>query len=98
MELDPDVTKVAYRYFGLRPEHGIRTVHYVSPSVWAWGEKRIHEIKRAVDMMLALFPFETGIYERNQIGVRFIGHPLADQIDPDPLRAEIAELRAERQS
>jgi lipid-A-disaccharide synthase len=74
--------------FNLRVErvlhdHGIRTVHYVSPSVWAWGEKRIHDIARAVDRVLALFPFETDIYERHGIGVSFIGHPLADQIDPE---------------
>jgi lipid-A-disaccharide synthase len=74
--------------FNLRVErvlhdHGIRTVHYVSPSVWAWGEKRIHDIAQAVDLVLALFPFETEIYERHNIGVRFIGHPLADQIDPE---------------
>jgi len=69
-------------------DHGIRTVHYVSPSVWAWGEKRIHDIALAVDLMLALFPFETAIYERHNIGVRFIGHPLADQIDLETDDAE----------
>ncbi|MEX2130256.1 MAG: lipid-A-disaccharide synthase, partial [Pseudohongiellaceae bacterium] len=71
--------------FNLRIEEslrksGIRTVHYVSPSVWAYREKRIHRIKRAVDLMLVLFPFEKSIYETHGIGVEFVGHPLADQI------------------
>ena len=61
----------------------IRTVHYVSPSVWAWGQGRIHKIKRSVDLMLALFPFEADIYHQHQIPVVCVGHPLADQIAPD---------------
>lgn len=59
---------------------GIPVVHYVSPTVWAWRQKRIHKIKRAVDLMLVLFPFEVDIYEKNQIPVTCIGHPLADDI------------------
>tara|TARA_R110002072_G_scaffold4663_7_gene32565 strand:- start:7029 stop:8201 length:1173 start_codon:yes stop_codon:yes gene_type:complete len=62
---------------------GIRTVHYVSPSVWAWGEGRIRKIASAVDLMLALFPFESEIYLKNDIAARCVGHPLADAIDPD---------------
>ena len=83
--------------FNLRLEEalhkvGVRTVHYVSPSVWAWGQKRIHTIKRSVDLMLALFPFETDIYHQHEIPVVCVGHPLADQIlpaqDQDELRRE----------
>jgi lipid-A-disaccharide synthase len=52
-------------------------VHYVSPSIWAGGE-RIHKIKRAVSHMLALFPFEKPLYEQAGIPVTYVGHPLAD--------------------
>jgi lipid-A-disaccharide synthase len=59
---------------------GIKTVHYNSPSVWAWKKNRIHKIKRAVDLMLLLFPFEIPIYAQHQIPYCFVGHPLADSI------------------
>lgn len=70
--------------------NGIKTVHYVSPSVWGWREGRIHKIKRAVDLMLVLFPFETDIYKRYQIPVKFVGHPLADKI---PLEVDETKAR-----
>ena len=65
---------------------GIRTVHYVSPSIWAWRPGRIHGIKRAVDRMLAVFPFEEAIYEKAGIPVSYVGHPLADQMPLQPDR------------
>jgi len=73
--------------FNLRLEQnlhdvGIRTVHYVSPSVWAWGKGRIKKIARAVDLMLALFPFESEIYQQQGIPVHCVGHSLADRIEP----------------
>lgn len=61
---------------------GLPTVHYVSPSVWAWGARRIHAMARCVDLMLTLFPFETAIYEEHGIPVHCVGHPLADSIAP----------------
>lgn len=59
---------------------GIPTVHYVSPSVWAWKQKRIHKIKASADLLLALFPFEPRYYQSTGQWVEYIGHPLADEI------------------
>ena len=57
---------------------GIQTVHYVSPSVWAWRQGRIKNIKRSVDLMLTLFPFEAEFYKQHDVPVCFTGHPAAD--------------------
>lgn len=71
----------------------VPTVHYNSPTVWAWRESRIKTIANAVSLMLTLFPFEAEIYERHHIPVKFIGHPLADAIpeivDTKPIRSEL---------
>ncbi|MGL4189375.1 MAG: lipid-A-disaccharide synthase [Sphaerotilus sulfidivorans] len=59
---------------------GTRTIHFVSPSIWAWRGGRIHKIREAVDHVLCLFPFEPEIYQRAGIAASYVGHPLADAI------------------
>lgn len=83
--------------FNLRLEEqlkksGIPTVQFVSPSIWAWRYQRIEQIKRAVDHMLVLFPFEVDIYEKEGVPVTFVGHPLARQIPKSP-DARAARIR-----
>jgi lipid-A-disaccharide synthase len=59
---------------------GIKTIHFISPSIWAWRAERIHKIRHAVDHMLCVFPFEPVIYEQADIAASYVGHPLADAI------------------
>ncbi|RQP23928.1 lipid-A-disaccharide synthase [Albitalea terrae] len=59
---------------------GIKAIHFVSPSIWAWRGKRVEKMHRAVDHVLCLFPFEPEIYERHGIAASYVGHPLADAI------------------
>jgi lipid-A-disaccharide synthase len=77
---------------------GVRTVHYVSPSIWAWRAERMSKIKRAADMILCLFPFEPALYEKAGVPAAYVGHPLADELPEIPDRDGVREqlrLRSE---
>ena len=62
---------------------GVPTAHYVSPAVYAWRRSRIRKIGRSTDVVMALFPFEPPLYRDSDIRAEFVGHPLADEIDPN---------------
>ncbi len=72
--------------------HGIPTVQYVSPQIWAWRQGRVRTIGRAVDLVLCLLPFEKSFYEAHAVAADYVGHPLADRIDleMDPIQARRA--------
>jgi lipid-A-disaccharide synthase len=59
---------------------GVRTMHFVSPSIWAWRRERVHKIRRAVDRILTLFPFELPLYEAADVPATYVGHPLAREV------------------
>jgi len=73
-------------------QRGIPSIHYVSPSIWAWRGKRIHKIGAAVSRILALFPFEPALYEQQGIPVSYVGHPLADMLPLEDGRNAAREL------
>jgi lipid-A-disaccharide synthase len=76
--------------FGLEArlrEAGIKTVHFVCPSIWAWRPERVETIRRSADHVLCLFPFEPEILHKAGIGATYVGHPLADAIPMEPPRA-----------
>ena len=63
-------------------QQGIKTVHFISPSVWAWRQSRIKKIKQSTDLVLCVFPFEVDFYRKNQQKALFVGHPLAESLTP----------------
>ena len=67
---------------------GVKTVHFVSPSIWAWRGKRVEKIKKAADLVLCIFPFEPEIYAKHGVNAVYVGHPIASQIPIEPPRAE----------
>jgi lipid-A-disaccharide synthase len=73
---------------------GIKTAHWVSPTVWAWRQDRVKKLRRAVDLMLCIFDFEVDFLKQHQVPAAYVGHPLADQIplqpaDPVAIRREL---------
>jgi lipid-A-disaccharide synthase len=90
----PDVVVlIDYPGFNLRfarraKRHGIKTLYYISPQVWAWNKRRVKSMKRRVDAMKVVFPFEVDIYKREGINVEFVGHPLAEMLGSTSSREE----------
>lgn len=63
-------------------QRGVKTVHFISPSVWAWRQNRVKKIKKSTDLVLCLFPFEVDFYQKHQQRAVFVGHPLAEVLHP----------------
>ncbi len=87
LEFRPDaIILVDYPGFNLRiaefaSKAGLKVIYYISPQVWAWKQSRVHQIKRNVDQMLVILPFEKSFYEKFDYPVHFVGHPLLDAIE-----------------
>ncbi|MCY7331036.1 MAG: lipid-A-disaccharide synthase, partial [Saprospiraceae bacterium] len=77
---------IDYPGFNLRiakwaKQQGLRVIYYISPQIWAWHTSRVHAIRRDVDQMLVILPFETAFFEKYGVKAQFVGHPLLDAID-----------------
>ena len=87
LEYNPDIlVLIDYPGFNLRiaefaKKNNIKVVYYISPQIWAWKESRVHKIKRSVDLMLTILPFEKDFYARHNYDVEYVGHPLIDAIN-----------------
>ena len=63
---------------------GIKTIHYVCPTIWAWRTWRVRKIRKAADLVLSVFPFEGEFFRRHRVPISYVGHPLAGQVDLQP--------------
>ena len=94
LEFKPDVLiLVDYPGFNLRMAefahlHGIKVFYYISPKIWAWKTKRVHKVKKFVDEMFTIFPFETAFYKKYNYPVRFVGNPTIDELFSRPNQQE----------
>ena len=93
---------VDYPGFNLRiaqwaKTQGIKVFYYISPQVWAWKQKRVHKIKKVVDQMFVILPFEQAFYAKFGMEVEFVGHPLLDAIDNYQAQLENVDLREKHQ-
>jgi lipid-A-disaccharide synthase len=90
LAFQPDaIVLIDYPGFNLRiarwaKEQGIRVVYYISPQIWAWHRSRVHAMKRDIDQMLVILPFEPDFFENYGMAVTYVGHPLLDAIVPKP--------------
>jgi len=101
---NPDVlVLVDYPGFNLRiakfaKQHGIKVVYYISPQIWAWKKGRIKQIKRDVDEMMVILPFEKDFYAKQGMEVHYVGHPLLDAVSRDlPERPDVVHFRKDNQ-
>ena len=94
LEFKPDVLiLVDYPGFNLRmaefaKSNGIKVYYYISPKIWAWKTKRVHKVKKYVDEMFTIFPFETEFYAKYDYAVRFVGNPTIDELTTRPNQNE----------
>lgn len=99
IEFNPDVLiLIDYPGFNLRiaefaKKAGFKVVYYISPQIWAWKKSRVYSIKKYVDKMMVILPFEKDFYAKYQFPVDFVGHPLLDSIDQDNLSVGVNFLR-----
>ena len=87
---------VDYPEFNLRlakhaKQHGVKVLFYISPQIWAWRQYRVKKIKRLVDMMAVVFPFETEFYLKLDVPVKFVGHPLVNEVTPSKEKAALLD-------
>jgi len=95
LERNPELLiLVDYPEFNLRLARdakaaGIKVLFYISPQVWAWRQKRVHTIRERVNMMAVVFPFEADFYQQHQVPVRYVGHPLVNEVKSSKPRPEL---------